>query len=130
MQAKVRLQAKQAPEPIAEHTSGKDEHSFAAVAAAADGSASQAAAAAAPAHATRLPSKGAVQLLSDVYKEKGLAGWYQGLGAQIVKAVLCQGALPLSLPPARGWPIVSELGGGQRGVEQKEAWTAGAGPGR
>lgn len=30
-------------------------------------------------------------MLAAVYKEKGLAGWYQGLGAQITKAVLCQG---------------------------------------
>lgn len=40
---------------------------------------------------TVIKSKGAVELLGDVYREKGLAGWYQGLGAQIVKAVLCQG---------------------------------------
>ena len=30
-------------------------------------------------------------LLREVYAEKGFAGWYQGLGAQIIKAVLCQG---------------------------------------
>jgi hypothetical protein len=34
---------------------------------------------------------GAIELLTRVYREKGLGGWYKGLGAQIVKAVLCQG---------------------------------------
>lgn len=99
--AKVRLQAKQTPEPIIEHTTGKDEHSFAAVAASASDSASAGStdASGAKLHghaAARVPSKGAVQLLSEVYSEKGLAGWYQGLCAQIVKAVLCQGILFVS----------------------------------
>lgn len=35
--------------------------------------------------------EGAIALLAKVYKEKGVAGWYKGLGAQIIKAVLCQG---------------------------------------
>jgi hypothetical protein len=39
---------------------------------------------------------GAIELLTRVYEEKGLAGWYKGLGAQIVKAVLCQGTSSLS----------------------------------
>ena len=34
---------------------------------------------------------GAIELLTRVYREKGFLGWYKGLGAQIVKAVLCQG---------------------------------------
>jgi hypothetical protein len=34
---------------------------------------------------------GAIELLTRVYREKGVGGWYKGLGAQIVKAVLCQG---------------------------------------
>lgn len=34
---------------------------------------------------------GAIELLTRVYREKGIGGWYKGLGAQIVKAVLCQG---------------------------------------
>lgn len=37
--------------------------------------------------------EGAIALLLRVYKARGLAGWYQGLGAQIIKAVLCQGEL-------------------------------------
>lgn len=36
---------------------------------------------------------GAIELLKQVYKEDGFAGWYQGMGAQITKAVLCQGIL-------------------------------------
>lgn len=35
--------------------------------------------------------KGAIELLKDVYHEQGIKGWYQGLSAQIIKAVLCQG---------------------------------------
>jgi hypothetical protein len=89
------LQAKQTapPEPIAEHTTGTDSASFAAVAAAPPSDAAHANADTAvkvPAR-TVIKSKGAVELLGDVYREKGLAGWYQGLGAQIFKAVLCQG---------------------------------------
>lgn len=38
-----------------------------------------------------LQPRGAVELLKQVYNEHGIAGWYQGLGAQIFKAVLCQG---------------------------------------
>jgi adenine nucleotide transporter 17 len=34
---------------------------------------------------------GAIDLLARVYREKGVLGWYKGLGAQIIKAVLCQG---------------------------------------
>ena len=40
--------------------------------------------------------KGAIALLRQVYNEQGISGWYQGLGAQIVKAVLCQGILFVS----------------------------------
>ncbi|BEI91645.1 uncharacterized protein CcaverHIS019_0404650 [Cutaneotrichosporon cavernicola] len=36
---------------------------------------------------------GAIELLKQVYKEDGFAGWYQGMSAQIFKAVLCQGIL-------------------------------------
>jgi len=45
---------------------------------------------------------GAIELLTRVYREKGVGGWYKGLGAQIVKAVLCQGMslsrFPLVIP--------------------------------
>ena len=40
--------------------------------------------------------RGAIPLLMAVYREKGLAGWYQGLAAQLIKAVLCQGESILS----------------------------------
>ncbi|WOO85830.1 Peroxisomal adenine nucleotide transporter 1 [Vanrija pseudolonga] len=40
--------------------------------------------------------KGAIDVLTKVYKEEGIAGWYQGLTAQITKAVLCQGILFVS----------------------------------
>jgi len=40
---------------------------------------------------------GAIELLSRVYREKGFLGWYKGLGAQIVKAVLCQGTFSFLL---------------------------------
>ncbi|KAK8847555.1 hypothetical protein IAR55_005414 [Kwoniella newhampshirensis] len=40
--------------------------------------------------------KGALELLKAVYKERGIGGLYQGLGAQILKAVLCQGILFVS----------------------------------
>ncbi|KAM0749839.1 mitochondrial carrier [Meredithblackwellia eburnea MCA 4105] len=36
---------------------------------------------------------GAIDCLSQVYKEKGFAGWYQGMQAQITKAVLSQALL-------------------------------------
>ncbi|WVR04752.1 hypothetical protein IAU60_001763 [Kwoniella sp. DSM 27419] len=38
----------------------------------------------------------ALTLLRAVYAEHGWQGWYQGLGAQITKAVLCQGILFVS----------------------------------
>nr|XP_019046982.1 adenine nucleotide transporter [Kwoniella bestiolae CBS 10118]OCF25912.1 adenine nucleotide transporter [Kwoniella bestiolae CBS 10118] len=38
----------------------------------------------------------ALSLLKAVYREHGVRGWYKGLGAQIVKAVLCQGILFVS----------------------------------
>lgn len=54
-------------------------------------------------HEQRVISKeGAISLLAGVYRSKGLGGWYQGLGAQIVKAVLCQGTSSvLVLSPPR-----------------------------
>jgi hypothetical protein len=40
--------------------------------------------------------RGAIDILAAVYKEQGIAGWYQGMSAQIFKAVLCQGILFVS----------------------------------
>lgn len=39
------------------------------------------------------PYKGAVDCLKQIAKEKGLSGWYQGMQAQITKAVLAQALL-------------------------------------
>lgn len=107
MQAKVRLQARPAPRSIADQTTGKDGASYAAIAAAPpapdapvveagepSSSASVSASTLAPnssSKAARPKENGALQLLQEIYKEHGVAGWYQGLGAQIIKAVLCQG---------------------------------------
>ncbi|KAI9636257.1 adenine nucleotide transporter [Dioszegia hungarica] len=105
--AKVRLQARPTPKPIAGQTSGTDDASYAAIASAepAEGSAVVGPEGEPhekvvhrpihPAHAT-VDQRGAISLLTSVYREKGLAGWYQGLGAQITKAVLCQGILFVS----------------------------------
>jgi adenine nucleotide transporter 17 len=102
-QAKVRLQAKPTPKAIAGQTNGHDDASYAAVAhaeptggsavvAAGEGQENPRALPIHPAHASA-DQRGALSLLASVYREKGLAGWYQGLGAQITKAVLCQGEL-------------------------------------
>jgi len=40
--------------------------------------------------------KGALDVLTKVLKEQGVAGWYQGMGAQITKAVLAQALLFMS----------------------------------
>ncbi|CAE6529852.1 unnamed protein product [Rhizoctonia solani] len=39
------------------------------------------------------PQKSAVRLLANVLREEGVVGWYQGMGAQITKAVLAQALL-------------------------------------
>lgn len=38
-------------------------------------------------------SDGAVALLTRVLREQGLSGWYKGMGAQIIKAVIAQALL-------------------------------------
>lgn len=51
----------------------------------------------APASTPRTKKKerynGALDVLAQVYKQKGFAGWYQGMQAQITKAVLSQALL-------------------------------------
>ncbi|KAL7419357.1 hypothetical protein Q5752_006195 [Cryptotrichosporon argae] len=49
-----------------------------------------------PDDSPRKSEKGALALLRHVYREHGMKGWYQGMEAQIVKAVLCQGILFVS----------------------------------
>ncbi|CAK9786908.1 mitochondrial carrier [Cutaneotrichosporon oleaginosum] len=44
-------------------------------------------------HGAHRRPTGAIELLKQVYREEGFAGWYQGMSAQIFKAVLCQGIL-------------------------------------
>jgi len=39
---------------------------------------------------------GAVDILSRVYRKEGLIGWYKGMGAQVIKAVLSQALLFMS----------------------------------
>ena len=43
--------------------------------------------------AKNTPYSSAFDVLSRLYKERGLAGWYQGMQAQITKAVLAQALL-------------------------------------
>jgi len=40
--------------------------------------------------------KGAIGILTDIYSERGAIGWYQGMGPQILKAVLTQAILFVS----------------------------------
>lgn len=47
--------------------------------------------------------KGALEILKDVYHEQGIKGWYQGLSAQIIKAVLCQGEYPVCGGASASW---------------------------
>ncbi|KAJ1307265.1 hypothetical protein OPQ81_001378 [Rhizoctonia solani] len=42
---------------------------------------------------TEKPQKSAIRLLAKVLREDGVLGWYQGMGAQITKAVLAQALL-------------------------------------
>ncbi|CAD6568663.1 MAG: ADP/ATP carrier protein [Tremellales sp. Tagirdzhanova-0007] len=55
--------------------------------------------------------RGAIPLLVAVYRERGFLGWYQGLTAQVIKAVLCQGILFVSKDQFEGyaWIIMGFL---------------------
>lgn len=46
--------------------------------------------------ATRRQNEGAVDILTRVLRTEGFLGWYKGMGAQILKAVLSQGVLFMS----------------------------------
>lgn len=51
-----------------------------------------------PKHSKQTRQTSAIGVLKDTYKSKGFAGWYQGMQAQILKAVLSQGRFgPFSL---------------------------------
>lgn len=43
--------------------------------------------------AKNTPYKSAFEVLGGIFKEKGILGWYQGMQAQITKAVLSQALL-------------------------------------
>lgn len=47
-------------------------------------------------HHHKFHHRGAIDILRATYNENGFRGWYQGMGAQITKAVLCQGILFVS----------------------------------
>lgn len=79
--AKVRLQAGPEDHHCAEHV-GEHEHT----------KEGESYADAVKGGAHRRPT-GAIELLKQVYQEEGFSGWYQGMSAQIFKAVLCQGIL-------------------------------------
>jgi len=49
---------------------------------------------------------GAVDLLAKVYRKEGLLGWYQGMGAQILKAVLSQALLFMSKDQFEHWSLM------------------------
>lgn len=51
-------------------------------------------------------SVGALQILSRVWKREGLLGWYQGMQAQIIKAVLSQALLFMSKDQFEHWALV------------------------
>jgi len=53
--------------------------------------------------------RGAIPLLAAVYRERGFFGWYQGLTAQVLKAVLCQGRCHLLLAPVASAAQVGDM---------------------
>jgi hypothetical protein len=54
----------------------------------------------------RHPHSGAIDILKRVLKEDGFLGWYQGMGAQILKAVLSQGVLFMSKDQFETWALL------------------------
>ncbi|KAF9778916.1 adenine nucleotide transporter [Thelephora terrestris] len=56
-------------------------------------------------HGANSKHPGALDLLRAVYKREGLVGWYQGMGAQIVKAVLSQALLFMSKDQFEHWAL-------------------------
>jgi hypothetical protein len=76
--AKVRIQARSADSEAAkeEHRDAPKPHT--------------------PHHDQQLRHAGAVQILARVWKKEGFVGWYRGMSAQIIKAVLSQALLFMS----------------------------------
>jgi len=64
--------------------------------------------------AKRTPKyKGALDVLSKVLKEQGIVGWYQGMGAQITKAVLSQALLFMSKDQFERYALIIMLAWGR-----------------
>ncbi|KAH8101006.1 adenine nucleotide transporter [Cristinia sonorae] len=56
-------------------------------------------------HHTQFKHTGALDILGRVWKKEGFLGWYQGMGAQIFKAVLSQALLFLSKEQFEAWTL-------------------------
>ncbi|CAE6519585.1 unnamed protein product [Rhizoctonia solani] len=100
--AKVRLQAGSTSGSGSDDSSSESEPELSEIKGAEEGSlaASYAEVSKSGYNVTRVPSrkaakppKSAVKLLAKVLREDGVLGWYQGMGAQITKAVLAQALL-------------------------------------
>jgi hypothetical protein len=55
--------------------------------------------------ARRPRDEGAVDILARVLRTEGFSGWYKGMGAQILKAVLSQGVLFMSKEQFEGYAL-------------------------
>ncbi|KAI9463280.1 adenine nucleotide transporter [Lactarius psammicola] len=51
------------------------------------------------------PDEGAVDILKRILRTEGFSGWYKGMGAQILKAVLSQGVLFMSKEQFEGYAL-------------------------
>jgi len=56
-------------------------------------------------HSANSKHPGALDLLKAVYKREGFAGWYQGMSAQIIKAVISQALLFMSKDQFEHWSL-------------------------
>ncbi|THH32256.1 hypothetical protein EUX98_g1932 [Antrodiella citrinella] len=88
--AKVRIQARTADveEAQEEHLPVPHQHQF---------------------HHTQFKHVGALEILTRVWKKEGFVGWYQGMGAQIFKAVLSQALLFLSKEQFEAWTLAFSI---------------------
>jgi len=88
--AKVRIQARTADieEAKEEHLPLPHQHEF---------------------HHTQYKHVGALDILARVWRKEGFVGWYQGMGAQIFKAVLSQALLFLSKEQFEAWTLAFSI---------------------
>lgn len=56
-------------------------------------------------HSGKTKHPGALDLLRGVYKREGFVGWYQGMSAQIIKAVISQALLFMSKDQFEHWAL-------------------------